>query len=183
MDQQHPSQRTQPSDAAPGYQPPVVAGQQFAVRAGPGQPEHVKRFVAYFIDAVILGVLANLPIPLIGLLGAVAATGGWLLRDTLLEHRSVGKKVMGLQAVGAGGRPVTMEESIKRNLPFALFGVAAILGHLTIVGALLAVPVSILGACLALVEGVLVLTGNVRLGDRFAGTHVVDTQVQPAVQG
>lgn len=181
MEQQNPGQPTQSAGGPSPSQPPAPSG-QFAIQTRPGQPDHVKRFVAYFIDGVVLGILANLPIPIIGLVGAVAATAGWLLRDTLLEQRSLGKKVMGLQAVNASGQPVTMEQSIKRNAPFAVLGVAAILSKLTVIGAILSIPVSLAGVAICLVEGIMVLTGNVRFGDRFAGTHVIDTQAQPAVQ-
>jgi uncharacterized RDD family membrane protein YckC len=179
MDPQHQGTRSE-AQGGPAYQPPAPS-QQFAIGNRPGQPELVKRFVAYFIDAVILGVIANLP-GIIGIVGAAAAIAGWLMRDTLVEGRSPGKKIMGLQAVNAAGRPVTLNESAIRNAPFVLGAVGALVGHFTIVGALLAIPILMAGGVIALVEGVVVLTGNVRFGDRFANTHVIDTQVQTAVQ-
>lgn len=181
MDPQAPGTRTDQPAGGPAYQPPAPV-QQFAIGNKPGQPDLVKRFGAYLIDAIALAVLAYLPIPVVGLLGAVAATAGWLLRDTLVEHRSLGKKVLGLQAVNGTGQPVSVEQSIKRNAPFALIGVAAILTHLTLIGAILSIPVSLAACAAALVEGIMVATGQPRFGDRFAGTHVVDTQTQPAIQ-
>jgi uncharacterized RDD family membrane protein YckC len=169
MDPQTPGQQ---SSQQPSYAPPAPAP-VMASSAGAGQTDMVKRFIAYFIDAVILGILANLPIPVIGLVGAIAATAGWLMRDTLLEHRSPGKKIMGLQAVGESGDAVTLNQSVIRNLPFALFGVAAVLGHLTIIGALLSLPIVGVACVAAIVEGIMVATGKPRFGDQFAKTHVI----------
>ena len=179
MDPQNQGTRSE-NQAGPGYPPPAPS-QQFAIGNRPGQPDLVKRFVAYFIDGVILAVIANLP-GVIGIVGAAAAIVGWLMRDTLLEGRSPGKKIMGLQVVNAAGRPVTLNESAIRNAPFVLSAVAALIGHFTIVGALIALPISLAAGAIALLEGVMVLTGNVRFGDRFANTHVIDTQAQTAVQ-
>jgi uncharacterized RDD family membrane protein YckC len=179
MDPQQQETRTDSVSGGPAYQP--APAQQFQIGNKPGQPDLVKRFVAYFIDAVILGVIANLP-GILGLVGAAAALAGWVLRDTLLEGRSPGKKVMGLQAVNAAGQPVSLNESAIRNAPFALGAIAGLLGHLTVIGAILSIPVALAAVAVALVEGVMVVTGNVRFGDRFANTHVVDTQSQTAVQ-
>ncbi|HEU4557240.1 MAG TPA: RDD family protein [Longimicrobium sp.] len=179
MDPQNQGTRSE-NPAGPGYPPPAPS-QQFAIGNRPGQPDLVKRFVAYFIDGVILGVIAYLP-GIIGIVGAAAAIAGWLMRDTLIEGRSPGKKIMGLQAVNAAGRPVSINESAIRNLPFVLGAVAALIAKFTIVGALLSLPILMAAGVIALVEGVMVLTGNVRFGDRFASTHVIDTQVQTAVQ-
>jgi uncharacterized RDD family membrane protein YckC len=131
---------------------------------------------------VILGVIANLP-GFIGIIGATAAIVGWLMRDTLVEGRSPGKKIMGLQAVNAAGHPVSLQESVIRNAPFVLGAVGALFGHFTIVGALISIPIFLAGGAIALLEAVMVLTGNLRFGDRFASTHVIDTQAQTAIQG
>lgn len=178
MDPQNQGTRFENPASGPAY-PPAPA-QQFAIGNKPGQPELVKRFVAYFIDAVILAVIAMLP-GILGIVGAAAAIAGWLMRDTLLEHRSPGKKIMGLQAVNAAGQPVSLNESIMRNVPFVIGAVGSLIAHFTVIGAIIAMPISLAAGVIALVEGVLVLTGNVRFGDRFAHTHVIDTQAQPAV--
>ena len=179
MDPQNQGTQYGPPSSGPGYPPPAQS-QQFSVGNKPGQPELVKRFVAYFIDAVILTVIAYLP-GILGIVGAAAAVAGWLMRDTLLEGRSPGKKVMGLQAVNAAGKPVTLQQSAIRSAPFALGAIGALISHFTIVGALIAMPIGFAAGVIALVEAVMVATGNVRFGDRFAGTHVIDTQVQTAV--
>jgi|GEM_PF-3590060 len=177
MDPQN--QGTRFENPAPGPAYPPAPAQQFGIGNKPGQPELVKRFVAYFIDAVILAVIANLP-GILGIVGAAAAIAGWLMRDTLLESRSPGKKIMGLQAVGASGRPVTLNESMVRNAPFVIGAIGSLISHFTLVGAIIAFPIAMAAGLIALLEGVMVVTGNVRFGDRFANTHVIDTQVQPA---
>lgn len=153
----------------PGTQTPGPA-------PGAGQDFMVKRAVAYFIDAIILGVLAQITI-----FGALACLAGWLLRDVVIEGRSPGKKIMGLRAMTASGGPVTINESVRRNAPFALYGVAAVLGHLSFAGALLSIPLLFAAAGIALVEAIMVLTGKERFGDQLAGTKAVSEQLQPAV--
>ncbi|HYH81728.1 MAG TPA: RDD family protein [Longimicrobium sp.] len=178
MDPQNQGTRYETPSSGPSY-PPAPAP-QFSVGNKPGQPELVKRFVAYFIDAVILAVIAMLP-GILGIIGAAAAIAGWLMRDTLLDGRSPGKKIMGLQAVNAAGQPVTLNESVIRNAPFVIGAIGSLISHFTVIGAIIALPISLVAAAVALLEGVMVLTGNVRFGDRFANTHVVDTQAQPVV--
>lgn len=177
MDPQNQGTRFENPSSGPAY-PPAPA-QQFGIGNKPGQPELVKRFVAYFIDAVILGVIAMLP-GILGIIGAAAAIAGWVMRDTLLENRSPGKKIMGLQAVNAAGAPVSLNESMIRNAPFVIGAIGSLISHFTVIGALIALPISIAAGVIVLLEGIMVLTGNVRFGDRFANTHVIATQVQTA---
>src|SRR3954468_9461041 len=66
MDPQAPGTRTDQPAGGPAYPPPAPV-QQFAIGNKPGQPDLVKRFGAYLIDAIALAVLAYLPIPVIGL--------------------------------------------------------------------------------------------------------------------
>jgi uncharacterized RDD family membrane protein YckC len=64
-----------------------------------------------------LGLLALLVVPL-------AAAAYWIVCDGLdvdfMRHRSLGKKLMGLNVVRVDGRPMDIETSARRNWMFAL---------------------------------------------------------------
>jgi uncharacterized RDD family membrane protein YckC len=145
-----------------------------------GQPAYVKRAVALVIDevgvGVVLAVLTFLPV-----IGPVVALAAFLGRDVLWDGNSPGKKLVGLRAVNGSGGRITPAESVLRNSTLSIWLVAAVLADLTFIGALLSIPVSIVGGLLALAEAYFVFTGQPRLGDRLAKTHVVDEQAQPAV--
>ena len=141
-----------------------------------GQPVYVKRAVAVIIDGLIVGVIGRFTI-----IGAVLALVAWLVRDVVWDGNSPGKKLVGLRAVAEGGRRLTPAESVLRNAPLALGYVGVVLTHLTILGAILSLPVFALSFLLGLAECYFVITGQPRLGDRLAKTHVVDEQAQPAV--
>jgi uncharacterized RDD family membrane protein YckC len=163
------AQYSQPANPpAYGYAPPPPAVQ--------AAPDKLKRFLAYFIDCVILGIIAQITI-----VGAVLAVGGWLARDVVWEGNSVGKKLIGLRAVTAAGTPVTINDSVRRNAIFAAGAVAAVLARLGLFGAVAAMPLAYAAGLLALVEGILVLIDQTRLGDRFANTKVITEHAQPAV--
>jgi uncharacterized RDD family membrane protein YckC len=187
MDQQHPTRPTQqPSDAAPGYQPPVAA-QQFAV-AGAAGPDLVKRGLALFIDFAIIGVayffvamVLGIPLGWMGrMLAALAAAAAVLVRDVALDGRSPGKKILGMAAVGPDGAPVTAQQSVMRNSTLAVGYLLSAFGAIPILG-LLAIPLSLVSFALGCYEVFLVATNKPRLGDQLAGgTHVV-FQGQPAI--
>ncbi len=139
------------------------------------KPDLGQRFLAAFIDVVIAVVIGFVPI-----IGGIAATAYWLLRDGLdlefMDRRSIGKKMMKLRPVTLDGSPVDMVTSMKRNWMFALGGVTQFFA-LTIIGLLIAVPLGLLALLIGIVEIVLVVTDqdSRRLGDRIAGTKVVQT--------
>ena len=162
---------TPPSNPAP--QQNVVHSVQTAFAA---QPDKVKRFVALFIDGVIMGVLG-----VFGLIGALAATAGWLVRDVALAGQSPGKKLMGLRAVTASGGHVTVNESVRRNWMFALGAFAGVMGKFTRLGAFAGMAVAFVGGLICLYECYRVVTDQPRLGDQMAGTHVVVDSGVPAV--
>lgn len=134
-----------------------------------------KRVVAGVIDGVLAVVVGFIP-----LLGGVIATVYWLVRDGLtlefMDGRSVGKKIMKLRPVRADGAPMDLGTSVRRNFPFALVGIAQILVYIPILGWLLLIPVLLLTLLVGIVEAVLVVTDGEgrRMGDRFAGTRVVE---------
>ena len=72
-----------------------------------------RRMAAWLIDFVIvLGLGAAFYI-----VGWVASTAYWLLRDGCFEGQSLGKRIMGLKVVvDPGGRPCTFRQSILRNV-------------------------------------------------------------------
>jgi uncharacterized RDD family membrane protein YckC len=136
-----------------------------------------RRIIAGVIDAAITMVVGFIP-----WLGGLLATGYWLVRDGLdlefMDHRSIGKKLMKLRPVTADGQPTEMVASVKRNWPLAFGGVAQLLLFIPIIGWILLIPVVFIAFAVGIVEVVLVITDSEgrRLGDRFAGTRVVETE-------
>lgn len=173
MSQQTPETPLGTPPSRPPQQESVVHSVQTAFAA---QPDKVKRFVALFIDGIILGVLGSITV-----FGALAATAGWLVRDAIIDGQSPGKKLMGLRAVMANGQHVTFNESARRNWMFALGALGTVLGHFTILGALAGLAVSCVGGLIGLYECYRVVTDQPRLGDQMAGTHVVVDSGVPAV--
>ena len=139
------------------------------VEPSPEQPEGfpkadvVHRFIAKFIDGLIVAAAARL-IPPVGFFAGMTYL---LIADGLWDGKSVGKRLIGLQALRSDtGTAASFRESILRNIPCA----AAYLGLVVpYIGWLLA------GGILAF-EALLVI-GNphgLRLGDEIARTQVID---------
>lgn len=133
-----------------------------------------RRFLAALLDTTISWLLLVIP-----LLGAIIGAAYLLFKDGIMyeitkeeewKNRSVGKRALGLQVSSSASERVDLLDSLKRNLPFAIGTVVMI------------TPVSgwIIGMAItggfALIEFVLVLLDarGRRLGDRWAGTTVVD---------
>jgi uncharacterized RDD family membrane protein YckC len=137
-----------------------------------------KRAIAAIIDCVAAVLVGLIPI-----VGGLIATAYWLVRDGLdiefMPHRSLGKKLVGLEPVTLDGRPVDLETSVKRNWPFAIGGVVQILLFIPIIGWLLMIPVALVALGLGLFELFLVVTSEDgrRLGDKFANTRVIESAV------
>ena len=184
MEQQNPGQSSQSS--APHGQPPAP-GQQYAV-ASPAGPDIVKRGLALFIDYVIIGCVyfalslaLGIPLGWMGrLVAAVAAAAAVLIRDVAFEGRSPGKKILGMAAVGPDGAPVTMQQSIMRNVTLALGYVNTALASIPVLG-LLSIPLSLVALAVGVYEIYLVATNQPRLGDKLAGGTRVIFSGQPAV--
>jgi uncharacterized RDD family membrane protein YckC len=100
------------------------------------------------------------------------------LRDGLdfkyMEHRSVGKTLMGLQVTTLGGEPLSIETSFKRNWMFALGILVAALVYIPILGWALIPLVAFAGVAIGAYEVYLVLSSEDgrRLGDQLAETRV-----------
>lgn len=128
-----------------------------------------KRILAAIIDGLICGVVGLIPIA-----GGIAGAAYMLVRDGLeldfMNGRSIGKNVMGIRPIQLDGSAMDIGASVKRNIPFAI---APIIMIIPILGWLLA---PFVGLLIGVVELVLVLTDadGRRMGDKFAGTMVVD---------
>jgi hypothetical protein len=71
---------------------------------------------------------------------------------------------------------MTIEVSVKRNLPLAFYCVGYLLWIVPVLGHLVSIPIFIVGALVNLVEAVLVITDGEgrRWGDKMAGTKVIE---------
>jgi len=140
----------------------------------PGKPDLVTRFLAFFIDAVIVSVVGLVPV-----LGTLVGIAYALLRDGLhyefMDGRSIGKKLMKLKVVRHDGSPMDMATSARRNWPLAVGSLAQGLLILPVIGWILFPFAVIAGALLALFEAYRVVTDpeGRRWGDALAGTKVV----------
>lgn len=123
----------------------------------------LNRFIAKFVDAIIVASASKL-VPPVGWLAGLAYV---LIADGFSGGRSIGKRLIGLQTVLTSTRNVSgFKESIIRNLPLAL---AYLLFPLPYIGWVLAVAITGFEA--------LLIIGNdqgLRLGDEVAHTQVVD---------
>lgn len=170
----------------------AAAPEKDAAPAAGGKAPLVPRIIAAIIDGIIgtiAAVIVGIVLGIVGgfisvtIAGVLAGVGGglvsaaWMgIRDSVMQGRSPGKKFLGLTIVGPGGKPVTREISIKRNMPFIVTGLGSAVGALLgLVMGLLNTIVSL--ACLAIVvyELYLVVTdkNGLRWGDKSAGTQVV----------
>jgi uncharacterized RDD family membrane protein YckC len=96
-----------------------------------------RRFVAYLIDQVLLGVLALLAllVALLLSLGSPAGFGPWLLAifaltwgygafcEGVFNGQTVGKRAMGIRVVAERGVPISGAQAVLRNLVGAVDGV------------------------------------------------------------
>lgn len=141
----------------------------------PARADLGKRAIAAIIDAVIAIVVGLIP-----LVGGIAATAYWLVRDGMdiefMDHRSIGKKVMKLRPVTLDGQPMDITASVKRNWMFALGGIAQFFA-MTIIGLVIAIPLGLAAIVIGIIEVVLVFTDaeGRRMGDKMAGTRVIES--------
>ena len=134
-----------------------------------------KRFIAMIIDVVITILVGFIPF-----IGGLIGAAYMLLRDGLnyeiMDHRSVGKKLMKLRPVTLDGRPVDINVSIRRNWMFALGGLVNVLFYIPILGWSLIPFVGITAFVLCIVELILVIVNEEgrRWGDKLAETKVIE---------
>jgi len=132
--------------------------------------EYLERFIAKFIDFLVMGALFMFP----GVVGPLAGLTYILISDGLKGGQSVGKRIIGLRAVSIEtSGPCDLRKSILRNSPFAaLIVFFYLVGWIPYLG-------TVLGAAALLavfgVEIALIFTDDLgaRLGDRVARTLVV----------
>ncbi len=123
----------------------------------------LNRFIAKFIDVLIAAALSKL-IPPVGFFAGFLYI---IIADGFFEGRSIGKKLIGLQAVALNDtRGIGFRESVIRNIPFAIAYSFSLIPYAGIFFGLLIIGL----------EGLLVV-GNergLRIGDELAKTQVVD---------
>ena len=155
--------------------PPPAPSTPPAARAVPGAaPDPVTRFLAFFIDAVIVAVVGLVPV-----IGGLVGVAYILVRDGLaydfMDGRSIGKKIMKLRPIRLDGGAMDVNTSIRRNWPLAFGSLAQALIFVPVIGWILIPFVGIAGVVIVVVEIVRVLTApdGRRWGDTMAGTRVV----------
>ena len=163
-----------------------------------------KRLIATFIDCVLVGVAAVIislpaffilpssPVNLGALANAIVwglAAAAILLKDTPfqagpLDGQTPGKKAMGIRVTDMNRNPITMQQSIKRNLiPASGYVLAAISSLLNVIripiisgmmGFFIILPLMCISFLAMLFEVYKIYSGeqNRRWGDTLAGTIV-----------
>jgi len=128
------------------------------------------RVIAYLIDAVLCSVIGVF-IPVIG---GVASFFFFLFRDGIGKGLGVGKRLVNLKVVKEDGSPITYADSAKRNLIFAAPSLLLIIPFLG------AVIYFVAALIVSLVESFCVLAkeDGRRIGDRMAGTKVIETETK-----
>ncbi len=124
------------------------------------------RVAAVLIDMLpTFLVLPIIWIPIVGqFIGGFLLFVYWQFRDVF--GRSLGKLAMGLKIQDGAGNLPSVGALILRNLPFGicfLLSMIPFIGYMFLAGAFI----------VDLIELILVVTNNNRIGDRMAGTVVV----------
>jgi uncharacterized RDD family membrane protein YckC len=122
---------------------------------------------------------------LVVILGAGVSLVYVLARDVVAGDRSLGKKLMNIRVVRVTGEPISIMESVKRNVLFSpglIIGVLlSILGLIPIAGGCIACvlwPLRALAGLFALGAGIWEIIQifqqpeGIRAGDKMAGTRV-----------
>lgn len=123
----------------------------------------LNRFIAKFIDLLIVGALLKL-LPQIGFLAGLTYL---LIGDGLFDGRSLGKKIIGLKVILIEkDKGCSFRESIIRNLPL---GMGYFLFSIPWIGLIFSLIIFAF-------EGLLVIGSEegARIGDEIAKTQVVD---------
>ncbi|MBN2432085.1 MAG: RDD family protein [Acidobacteria bacterium] len=151
-------------------------------------------YVVFAILSVILAFIHSAIGALLSVIGALVVMGFFLARDMVFSGNSLGKKLMKIKTVTAGGEALSFTHSAKRNfvfaVPYLFLFVQNLLGF---IGAILPSAVSCLAGVVGLILWVLqviialavlgfiiweIITitkepDGIRWGDTFAGTRVV----------
>lgn len=153
--------------------PPGMQGVQTIQHAG-----LVKRFIAWLIDIIVIFIITR-PLTFI-FLGSPLAEGsdGFSLPDTGTEaiydlviivitiayfiymessrSQTIGKMALDIIVIREDLQPITMDDSIKRNIVRVLYSIPTVF------------------ALIYLIDGLLIYGDEQRIGDKFANTFVVD---------
>ena len=137
----------------------------------------VKRIIACIIDAVAAMIVGFIPI-IGGIIGALYM----LFRDALpieaLEYKSIGKKLLKLSVVNSEDptSKIDYAASAKRNWMFALGPIMMFFFFIPILGWLLNILIGIAALILCIIEIVKIFSDDkgIRLGDKMAGTMVIE---------
>jgi uncharacterized RDD family membrane protein YckC len=184
--------RTEPSgnrfaqrEPQPQSTPPPPRGAQLSVRNATwplrGVAFLLDLFAAFLLSLVgaLLVVLLESTAPewLLGPLAIALPVAYLLLRDAMPNGQSVGKRSSPIRVVRAGG-PVTARHSLLRNLPL----VAAAAAGIVLLGLPWAGPAPgkagfLVQLALVAYEAYCVVAVRLRLGDRLAGTRVVEVRL------
>ncbi len=125
----------------------------------------LNRVVAYLIDIVIANIFGLIPV-----LGGIIGFLFFLFRDGIGDGNGVGKGLMGLKVVKSpSGAPISYNDSVKRNLNFAL---PSLLLLIPVLGHFIYFFVMLIILIVELVYVVKREDGR-RFGDLWAETHVV----------
>lgn len=151
----------------PGQAAPLMAMQPSPYAANPNV-NPLKRWLAYFLDVLPMGFIHLIGmIPVVGnIIGGALGILYMLFRDAM--GASVGKQIVGNAIVTTAGTVPTKRELVMRNVPLAipyLFLMIPLIGPIVCL---------IVGAPIFLAEHIMALLTGLRIGDRLAGTRVVD---------
>ena len=156
------------------------------------RPVRVRRFAAALLDGTLALLIALAPAAFVpGVLkgrmfgvGLLLGAAYLLLRDGLpyaeWGARSLGKRWIGIRPYRVDGTPLTWATSARRNATVA--GAAAVWAALYLVGGYRGIPFGeillYLAAAVVAAEAVLAAIDPVgrRLGDRWAGTRVIEAR-------
>ena len=132
--------------------------------------EILERFIAKFIDFLIMGALFAFPT----IIGVLAGATYILISDGL-KGGSIGKRIIGLKAVSLAEptEPADFKQSILRNAEFGvLIAIYFILGWIPYLGIVI---VFLSWAAVLGIEMALIYSDELgeRFGDRIAGTIVI----------
>jgi uncharacterized RDD family membrane protein YckC len=150
---------------------------QGAAVVSPVKADLSKRLLAGLIDGVLCALVSLVPV-LGGLVGAVYV----VVRDGVdvefMKRRSIGKQAMKVRAVRLDGQPMDLATSVKRNFPFMVGLIGLPFVVIPILGWGIAALLGVAQLVISIIEVVLVLTDpeGRRMGDKFAGTKVIDSE-------
>jgi len=141
----------------------LVEENAFDLRAALPKANVLNRFIAKFLDLLIVSAIDQIPLSI----SFLAALSYLLIADGLSGGKSLGKQVIGLQTwMLETGQGASFKESIIRNFPL---GIAYGMAQIPYIGWLL--------GTLVLAFESLLLIGNPRggrIGDDLAKTQVID---------